>query len=174
MCVGGFVLQDAGARAREGKSYATRDDAKQEAFKCIELYCNTRRMHSSLGYRAPSDKERIMPEGAYKKVQNTLTARTCSVGARSGITTAFPRRQAASAYKHSRSEGLCLSFCLTAGCARHQKNAPHSTCCTRRIHKQWGAPCRIRTNDLGIRSPLLYPTELMAHVHLIIPCRSVS
>ena len=25
-----------------------------------------------------------------------------------------------------------------------------------------GAPCRIRTCDLGIRSPLLYPTELMA------------
>lgn len=25
-----------------------------------------------------------------------------------------------------------------------------------------GAPCRIRTCDLGIRSPLLYPSELMA------------
>ena len=41
-------------------------------------------------------------------------------------------------------------------------------------HKKWprearpehleGAPYRIRTYDLGIRSPLLYPTELMAHV----------
>lgn len=26
-----------------------------------------------------------------------------------------------------------------------------------------GAPWRIRTVDLGIRSPLLYPTELMEH-----------
>lgn len=42
------------------KSCATRDDAKQEAFKYIELYCNTRRMHSSSGYRAPSDSERVI------------------------------------------------------------------------------------------------------------------
>ena len=27
-----------------------------------------------------------------------------------------------------------------------------------------GAPWRIRTVDLGIRSPLLYPTELMEHI----------
>ena len=27
----------------------------------------------------------------------------------------------------------------------------------------YGAPWRIRTVDLGIRSPLLYPTELMEH-----------
>lgn len=27
----------------------------------------------------------------------------------------------------------------------------------------FGAPWRIRTVDLGIRSPLLYPTELMEH-----------
>ena len=31
-----------------------------------------------------------------------------------------------------------------------------------------GAPCRIRTNDLGIRSPLLYPAELMAQNMAII------
>lgn len=42
------------------KGYATRDDAKQEEFKYIELYYNTRRMHSSLGYRAPSDLERVI------------------------------------------------------------------------------------------------------------------
>lgn len=42
------------------KGYATRDDAKQEVFKYIELYYNTRRMHSSLGYRAPSDLERVI------------------------------------------------------------------------------------------------------------------
>lgn len=29
--------------------------------------------------------------------------------------------------------------------------------------KSIGAPWRIRTVDLGIRSPLLYPTELMEH-----------
>lgn len=56
----GIVLQDAEARTREGKSYATRDDAKHEAFKCIELCCNARRMHSSLGYRAPSVLERVI------------------------------------------------------------------------------------------------------------------
>lgn len=42
------------------KSYATRDDARQEVFKHIGLYCNTRRMHSSSGYRAPSDLERVI------------------------------------------------------------------------------------------------------------------
>lgn len=30
-------------------------------------------------------------------------------------------------------------------------------------HLSIGAPWRIRTVDLGIRSPLLYPTELMEH-----------
>ena len=41
------------------KSYAARDDAKQEVFKYIELYYNTRRLHSFLGYRAPCDLERF-------------------------------------------------------------------------------------------------------------------
>ena len=41
-----------------GKGYKTREEAKQDAFKCIELYYNTRRMHSSIGYNAPCDLER--------------------------------------------------------------------------------------------------------------------
>ncbi len=40
------------------RPYRTGEDAKQEVFKYIELYCNTQRMHSSLGYRAPCDLER--------------------------------------------------------------------------------------------------------------------
>lgn len=42
------------------KSYATGDDARQEVLKYIELYCNARRVHSSSGYRAPSDLERAI------------------------------------------------------------------------------------------------------------------
>lgn len=41
-----------------GRGYKTREEAKQDVFKCIELYCNTRRMHSSIGYNAPCDLER--------------------------------------------------------------------------------------------------------------------
>ena len=41
-----------------GKGNKTREEAKQDAFKCIELYYNTRRMHSSIGYNAPCDLER--------------------------------------------------------------------------------------------------------------------
>ena len=41
-----------------GKGYKTRKEAKQDAFKYIEPYCNTRRMHSSIGYNAPCDLER--------------------------------------------------------------------------------------------------------------------
>ena len=41
-----------------GKGYKTREEAKQDAFKYIELYYNTRRMHSSIGYDAPCDLER--------------------------------------------------------------------------------------------------------------------
>ena len=37
------------------RPYRTREDAKREVFKYIELYYNTQRMHSSLGYRAPCD-----------------------------------------------------------------------------------------------------------------------
>ena len=99
-------------------------------------------------------KSASSPEGAYKKVQNTLTARTCSVGARSGITTAFPRRQAASAYKHSRSEGLCLSFCLTAGCARHQKT-PRTALAARGV-----------SVNVGVRHVGFEPTTL----GLEVPC----
>ena len=41
-----------------GKGYKTREEAKQDAFKYIELCCNRRRMHSSIGYNAPCDLER--------------------------------------------------------------------------------------------------------------------
>lgn len=41
-----------------GKGYKTREEAKQDAFKYIELYYNTRRMHSSIGYNAPCNLER--------------------------------------------------------------------------------------------------------------------
>ncbi|WP_302936623.1 DDE-type integrase/transposase/recombinase [uncultured Senegalimassilia sp.] len=41
-----------------GKGCKTREEAKQDAFECIELYCNRRRMHSSVGHNAPCDLER--------------------------------------------------------------------------------------------------------------------
>ena len=41
-----------------GKGCKTRKEAKQDVFKCIEPYCNRRRMHSSIGYNAPCDLER--------------------------------------------------------------------------------------------------------------------
>ena len=41
-----------------GKGYKTREEAKRDAFKCIELYCNRQRMHSSIGYNVPRDLER--------------------------------------------------------------------------------------------------------------------
>ena len=34
-----------------------------------------------------------------------------------------------------------------------------------------GTPCRIRTYDLRLRRPLLYPTELRAHCEVITSCR---
>ena len=41
-----------------GKGCKTREEAKQNVLKCIELYRNRRRMHSSIGYNAPCDLER--------------------------------------------------------------------------------------------------------------------
>lgn len=41
-----------------GKKHRTREEAKQEVFKYIELYYNKQRMHSSIGYNAPCDLER--------------------------------------------------------------------------------------------------------------------
>ena len=46
-----------GELAKE-RTYETREKAKQDIFKYIELYHNTQRMHSSLGYMAPCDLER--------------------------------------------------------------------------------------------------------------------
>ena len=43
--------------AEEG-SYGTRDEAKQDIFKYIELYYNRVRMHSTLGYMSPVEYER--------------------------------------------------------------------------------------------------------------------
>ena len=41
-----------------GKGCKTREEAKQDAFECIELYCNRQRMHSSIGHNAPCGLER--------------------------------------------------------------------------------------------------------------------
>lgn len=40
------------------KGYKTREEAKQDVFKRIELYYNRQRMHSSIGHNAPCDLER--------------------------------------------------------------------------------------------------------------------
>lgn len=40
------------------RRYETRDEARQEAFKYIELYHNRQRLHSKNGYMAPCDLER--------------------------------------------------------------------------------------------------------------------
>ena len=42
----------------EERSYGTRDEAKQDIFKRIELYYNRVRMHSALGYMSPVEYER--------------------------------------------------------------------------------------------------------------------
>ena len=41
----------------KGRSYRTRDEAKQDIFKYIELYYNRVRMHSTLGYMSPVEHE---------------------------------------------------------------------------------------------------------------------
>ncbi|WP_417751385.1 integrase core domain-containing protein [Senegalimassilia faecalis] len=41
-----------------GKGRKTREEAKGDVFKCVELCYNRRRMHSSIGYNAPCDLER--------------------------------------------------------------------------------------------------------------------
>ena len=58
---GGEGIRQALDRSRElviGKGYKTREEAKQDVFKYIELYYNRQRMHSSIGYNAPCDLER--------------------------------------------------------------------------------------------------------------------
>ncbi len=42
----------------EGRSYGTRDEAKQDIFKCIELYCNRVCMHPALDCMSPVEYER--------------------------------------------------------------------------------------------------------------------
>lgn len=42
----------------EERGYGTRDEAEQDIFKHIELYCNRVRMHSALGYMSPVEYER--------------------------------------------------------------------------------------------------------------------
>ena len=40
-----------------GNRYPTRDSIRQEVFEYIETFCNTIRLHSSLGYVSPSQFE---------------------------------------------------------------------------------------------------------------------
>lgn len=42
----------------EERSYGTRDEAKQDIFKCIELHCNRARMHPALDCMSPVEYER--------------------------------------------------------------------------------------------------------------------
>lgn len=42
----------------DDRRYKSRDEARQEVFKCIELYHNRQRLHSKNGYMAPCDLER--------------------------------------------------------------------------------------------------------------------
>ena len=42
----------------EERGYGARDEAKQDIFKHIELYCNRVRMHPTLGYMSPVEYER--------------------------------------------------------------------------------------------------------------------
>ena len=42
----------------DDRRYKTRDEARQEVFKYIELYYNRQRLHSKNGYMAPCDLER--------------------------------------------------------------------------------------------------------------------
>ena len=39
--------------------FKTRDEAKREIFKYIEMYYNRKRIHSSLGYKSPFDYEKV-------------------------------------------------------------------------------------------------------------------
>ena len=41
-----------------GKGCKTREEAKQDVLKYIELHCNRQRIHSSIGHNAPCDLER--------------------------------------------------------------------------------------------------------------------
>jgi len=41
----------------KGRIYIDHEEARQEIFKYVELYYNTRRLHSSLGYMSPCDYE---------------------------------------------------------------------------------------------------------------------
>ena len=54
----GILLQDAQARAGERQGLQDEGGAKQAVFKYIELCCNTRKVHSSIGYNAPCDPKR--------------------------------------------------------------------------------------------------------------------
>ena len=40
------------------RRYESKDEARQEVFKYIELYYNRQRLHSKNGYMAPCDLER--------------------------------------------------------------------------------------------------------------------
>ncbi|NLH91775.1 MAG: IS3 family transposase [Atopobium sp.] len=42
----------------KGQAYEDQEETKQEIFKYIEFYYNTKRMHSTLGYMSPRDFER--------------------------------------------------------------------------------------------------------------------
>ena len=39
------------------ESYATREEARRSLFEYIEVFCNRRRLHSTLGYRSPAEFE---------------------------------------------------------------------------------------------------------------------
>lgn len=50
------------AELMEGKPFGDADHCRREIFEYIEMYYNTSRLHSSLGYRSPNECEKSMVE----------------------------------------------------------------------------------------------------------------
>ena len=58
-----------------GQDFATRDQAKQCVFAYIEGWYNTTRMHSSLGYKSPTQFERDCVTESIKAANDSQSAR---------------------------------------------------------------------------------------------------
>jgi hypothetical protein len=58
-----------------GQEFATRDQAKQCVFAYIEGWYNTTRMHSSLGYKSPTQFERDCVTESIKAANDSQSAR---------------------------------------------------------------------------------------------------
>ena len=125
----------------EERSYGTRDEAKQDIFKHIELYCNRARMHSALGHMSPVEYERQYARGSLKESPVILPTPV-----RSGEPAPFGVTRVRVCFAAGNLRDSAGPVSLRSGISRFRST--HLPCCSNGYWESSDAPSRARMTSI--------------------------